>query len=192
MFNFNAILLPNDSPKLHSACSLKDVLINVPAPDFSWGSQLLKRCAETASTAASTSSRVSWRRSSTATTPAPNWRRPISWKWPSAFSNSSGSSSSFLRGTITKATLTAGGSLSTSSLFIPPEEDLAGSSSISTTPSERALLLAPLLRQLLLNRARMVCNSLTSGGPSGDPGRDAVNYKLWGTVVLTSLMKVGD
>ncbi len=169
MFNFNAILLQNDSPKLHSACSSKDVLINVPAPDFSWGSQLLKRCAETASTPASTSSRVSWRRSSTATTPAPNWRRPISWKWRSAFSNSS--SSSFLRGTIMKATLTAGGSLSTSSLFIPLEEDLAG-----RTASEQALLSAPIHQDRPLNWERLVCNSLTPGGRSGDPGRDAVNY----------------
>lgn len=174
MFNFNAILLQNDLPKLHSTCSSKDVLINVPAPDFSWGSQLLKRCAETASTAALTSSRVSWRRSSTATTPAPNWRRPISWKWRSAFSKSS--SSSFLRGTIMKATLTAGGSLSTSSLFIPPEEDLAGSSSISTTASKQALLSAPIHQDHPLNWERLVCNSLTLGGPSGDPGRDAVNY----------------
>ncbi len=43
MFNFNAILLQNDSPKLHSACSSKDVLINVPAPDFSWGKPIVEK-----------------------------------------------------------------------------------------------------------------------------------------------------
>ena len=60
---------------------------------YSWESQWWRRCAETVSTAALSSSGLSWLQSSSTSSPTPSWRKQTSWRWPSASWDHSRSSS---------------------------------------------------------------------------------------------------
>lgn len=138
----------------------------------SWESLLWRKCAEIASTAALSSWRWSWRRSSTSRSPTPSWRKPTSWRWPWA---SWGSSCS--RGCATATTSrdspTAGGTLCIS---FPP------------APKQRSLRLhcrAPSSTRIREPAAashwgKTCCKAAAAAGAQcGGLGRECATQTLW-------------
>ena len=145
----------------------------------SWESQWWRRCAETESTAALSSSSLSWAQSSTATIPAPSRRKPTSWRWQFAsWDGSTGSSRLTAPAALQLPVRATPGVRKRSSASCPamkwrrrPREACWAISTTCSLPLTRARLSLHCLSWALQPTTAAARRRLQPAAPSGGPGR---------------------